>query len=189
VSDYALVAMLDLDDMTLHRPGRVHLVTACGVGPLDHCQVGPTATVRVRAKASCPECWSFRCPKCKRVSHHPDDVEARYCGACHVYLDQLLRFRLYVADQVASERWLDPFHEPTPENSAGDDAAICRRAEAAGLEWRLEIYDPSEDRTVRLASSAEPIPPGTSRLADPQLVDLDDTDALLRRMARILGYT
>ena len=26
---------------------------------------------------------SFTCPRCGRVSYHPDDVAAGYCGACH----------------------------------------------------------------------------------------------------------
>lgn len=25
----------------------------------------------------------FACPDCRRLSHHPQDVEARYCPACH----------------------------------------------------------------------------------------------------------
>lgn len=51
------VAMLDLSDRTLHRPGDVHLVTACGIGPLGECQVGPTEAIRPRAERLCPECW------------------------------------------------------------------------------------------------------------------------------------
>jgi hypothetical protein len=26
---------------------------------------------------------SFRCPRCGKVSVHPDDIRNRYCGACH----------------------------------------------------------------------------------------------------------
>lgn len=26
---------------------------------------------------------SIRCPRCGRISHHPDDVREGYCGACH----------------------------------------------------------------------------------------------------------
>jgi hypothetical protein len=25
----------------------------------------------------------FTCPRCDRTSHHPKDVDERYCGACH----------------------------------------------------------------------------------------------------------
>lgn len=28
---------------------------------------------------------SFTCPACRRVSHHPKDVEHRFCSACHVF--------------------------------------------------------------------------------------------------------
>lgn len=26
---------------------------------------------------------TFTCPDCGRTSHNPNDVEHRYCGACH----------------------------------------------------------------------------------------------------------
>jgi ribosomal protein S27AE len=26
---------------------------------------------------------SIECPRCGRISHHPDDVREGYCGACH----------------------------------------------------------------------------------------------------------
>jgi len=28
---------------------------------------------------------SIRCPRCGRVSYHPEDVRQRYCGACHAF--------------------------------------------------------------------------------------------------------
>lgn len=34
---------------------------------------------------------SITCPVCKRISHHPEDVRRRYCGACHAFHDDLLR--------------------------------------------------------------------------------------------------
>lgn len=27
----------------------------------------------------------FRCPKCNKVSHNPNDKREGYCGACHAY--------------------------------------------------------------------------------------------------------
>lgn len=30
------------------------------------------------------------CPKCGMVSHNPNDVRERYCGACHVFHDDLV---------------------------------------------------------------------------------------------------
>lgn len=33
---------------------------------------------------------SFTCPRCGRVSHHPQDAVRRYCGVCHVFADDLL---------------------------------------------------------------------------------------------------
>jgi hypothetical protein len=32
---------------------------------------------------------SIRCPRCGRVSHHPEDVRQRYCGNCHQFHDQM----------------------------------------------------------------------------------------------------
>ena len=28
---------------------------------------------------------TFTCPKCKRTSHHPEDLKHGYCGACHAH--------------------------------------------------------------------------------------------------------
>lgn len=30
---------------------------------------------------------SVTCPDCGRTSYHPMDVQERYCGACHCFLD------------------------------------------------------------------------------------------------------
>jgi hypothetical protein len=30
---------------------------------------------------------SFTCPICGRVSYHPSDEKYRYCGACHLFVD------------------------------------------------------------------------------------------------------
>lgn len=27
----------------------------------------------------------YRCPKCGKVSHHPEDLKHRYCAACHEF--------------------------------------------------------------------------------------------------------
>jgi hypothetical protein len=32
---------------------------------------------------------SITCLRCKRTSHHPKDVERRYCGACHAFHDSI----------------------------------------------------------------------------------------------------
>ena len=29
----------------------------------------------------------FTCPRCGRTSHNPNDARERYCGACHVFVD------------------------------------------------------------------------------------------------------
>lgn len=30
----------------------------------------------------------YTCPHCGRVSHNPNDLAHRYCGACHRYADE-----------------------------------------------------------------------------------------------------
>jgi hypothetical protein len=30
---------------------------------------------------------SFTCPRCDAVSHNPNDARERYCGRCHVFVD------------------------------------------------------------------------------------------------------
>ena len=32
---------------------------------------------------------SFRCPRCGAVSYNPNDIRERYCGRCHVFVDDL----------------------------------------------------------------------------------------------------
>jgi hypothetical protein len=53
------VGMLDHADKTLHRPGRVHLTTACGV-PLDSVTLAPMSMIAARAVHRCPECFTER---------------------------------------------------------------------------------------------------------------------------------
>lgn len=38
----------------------------------------------------CPWRWdakTFTCPRCSAVSHNRNDVRERYCGRCHMFLD------------------------------------------------------------------------------------------------------
>jgi hypothetical protein len=37
---------------------------------------------------------SYMCPKCHRVSYHPEDVKQFYCGVCHVTAEELRRERV-----------------------------------------------------------------------------------------------
>jgi hypothetical protein len=37
-----------------------------------------------------PDAGGFTCPRCRRTSHHPDDVREGYCGACHDWTRQLV---------------------------------------------------------------------------------------------------
>lgn len=32
---------------------------------------------------------SYTCPRCGRVSYNPHDLAQRYCGACHLFEDEL----------------------------------------------------------------------------------------------------
>ena len=50
------VGMLDLKDLTLHRPSRAHLVTRCGL-LMETCSVGPVGALTDKLRMLCPECW------------------------------------------------------------------------------------------------------------------------------------
>lgn len=77
--------------------------------------------------------------------------------------DPRLCIRIEVNGEVMSERWLDASDPKTADvltSMATDDAAIVRRAEAAGLDWALVIYDPEVDRSAVISSGGpgSPIP-------------------------------
>ena len=40
-----------------------------------------------RAYTIAPDGASITCRRCGRTSHNRNDVEQRYCGACHMFLD------------------------------------------------------------------------------------------------------
>jgi len=61
---------------------------------------------------------SITCPRCGRVSSHPEDVRQRYCGACHVW-------HVDVADAPAVQDAVDALVE-----AALPDPAAMTRAEA-----------------------------------------------------------
>lgn len=48
-----------------------------GGKPLQHLAPGEGAPSRAR----------FECPRCGAVSFHPRDIAERYCGRCHVFVD------------------------------------------------------------------------------------------------------
>jgi hypothetical protein len=50
------VGMLDLKDLTLHKPSRAHLITQCGLA-MDECKVGPVGALTEEVRMACPECW------------------------------------------------------------------------------------------------------------------------------------
>jgi hypothetical protein len=133
---------------------------------------------------------SFTCPRCRRTSYHPLDVAARYCGHCHIFIDQWLCIRMRVAGDVVDEHWFDALEPGPVAEVATRHAGIRDRADAAGLGWQLEVYDPTGDRTVRVSSFLDPDrPPGVgARLMGPEIIDLDDDAAFLRRVTRVLGW-
>lgn len=52
-----------------------------------------------------PIAESFTCPQCHRTSFNPNDIKARYCGACHLFEDQMQD----VSPEAAVRRKLRPF--------------------------------------------------------------------------------
>ena len=39
---------------------------------------------------------AIQCLRCNRVSHYPLDIENRYCGHCHLFLDQEAPYEHYI---------------------------------------------------------------------------------------------
>jgi hypothetical protein len=91
----------------------------------------------------------FTCPRCGRVSQHPDELVQGYCGACHAFTGEAdrdrLRFRLYVERRVVDERWVNLAREFVERASELGDAQnlLARQASEAGLVWHVEVFDPS----------------------------------------------
>jgi hypothetical protein len=114
---------------------------------------------------------AYRCPRCLSISHHPDDERERYCVACHSYGNELLAFRVFIDNEVLSEEWLGRWDhvEVTGQNQAG----LIRRAEAAGLDWRFEIYDPESGETVRVSSKPDD-------LIEPMTIPLEDLPSVVQ---------
>jgi hypothetical protein len=123
---------------------------------------------------------SFHCPRCGQTSHNPLDVTNRYCGWCHIYIDQWLCIQVRVAGDIVDKCWFDAI-EPGPQVAqvAVRHAAIVERADAAGLTWALEVYDPEADRTARLSNS-------DSSTSVP--VDLTDYETYLHMVAKAFGW-
>jgi hypothetical protein len=51
-------------------------------------QAAGVVAVRPPAPAG-PPAPSITCPRCQMTSYHPDDIKERYCGACHMFHDQM----------------------------------------------------------------------------------------------------
>jgi hypothetical protein len=58
--------------------------------------------------------------------------------------------RLYIEDDLFAEDWLIAGHTATSGPIAHRHRAICDRAEAAGLRWRIEAWDPDTNTTMRV---------------------------------------
>jgi hypothetical protein len=56
---------------------------------------------------------SITCPQCGRTSYNPNDVEQRYCGACHQYIGDMIVKGSATIGQYAD--YLDTGLIPLPE--------------------------------------------------------------------------
>ena len=61
--------------------------TVCG-GPLGN-QTGEASVANAVRRGPPPS--KFVCPFCRAVSYNPNDIRERYCGRCHVFVDDALR--------------------------------------------------------------------------------------------------
>src|SRR5258708_31588843 len=75
----------------------------------------------------------FVCPRCGASSHNPHDIEERYCGACHTFVDQQLSmYTIYdhpldYPDHFVVRRWEIGASTTTPT----DDVQLARTLEGA----------------------------------------------------------
>jgi hypothetical protein len=73
---------------------------------------------------------TYTCPRCGRVSHNPNDLANRYCGACHLFEDDLIR------ELIATEHL---WRVSSPRFVAGvivDAQARIRRAAPILRKWQ-----------------------------------------------------
>lgn len=77
---------------------------------------------------------SITCKRCGRTSHHPEDVANRYCGHCHVFLDDNATYIGPDAQQCAGV--MSILHR---ENRPND---VMQIAERLGL-WDPAKLDPT----------------------------------------------
>jgi hypothetical protein len=56
---------------------------------------------------------SFTCPRCQAVSYNPNDIRERYCGRCHVFVDD-------PPLSPAVQKAMDRFHEALAKRRAAE---------------------------------------------------------------------
>jgi hypothetical protein len=64
------------------RGGRADASTAAALDTRDRIR----AFLAGQDEATAPADLTLTCPRCLRISHNPNDVRERYCGACHEFL-------------------------------------------------------------------------------------------------------
>ena len=64
--------------------------------------------------------------------------------------DPRLRFRIWIGGRLTVEQWVDVFELTVPmlAQMQADHVAAVDRANAAGLAWMIEVYDPAEPDQV-----------------------------------------
>jgi hypothetical protein len=61
---------------------------------------------------------AFTCPHCGRDSFHPRDLDYRYCGGCHYFVDDVAAQALS-AEAIAAAAEAQAAHEPDELAGAG----------------------------------------------------------------------
>lgn len=100
---------------------------------------------------------TFICPKCNRVSHNPNDVAEKYCGACHLFVDEMAtgslgKGRGEMEEVINILRGLkrehlscgDPFYSCPKRGewpSAGEDCLCGADDENAKLQEAIDILE------------------------------------------------
>jgi hypothetical protein len=66
----------------------------------------------------------FTCPFCGVISHNSNDVDQRYCGRCHVFVDDVLGASVAVRNAMAR------FYRKLAEKTPAQADLLTRSAEA-----------------------------------------------------------
>jgi hypothetical protein len=105
---------------------------------------------------------SITCTKCHTTSHNPNDVEKRYCGSCHVFLDEPAP-QITAADVIKLGQ-IEAGEMPTGKWERNDACKAFALFESMGTDELLQLQEAHQMDQAQ-AANPESIVFGAGRLA------------------------